>query len=162
MSSTGFLQQDDYYQVIRTTTLTSIDIIPMSENKILVGMRRNSPARGYWFVPGSRTGKGEIMSEAIKRITRDEMGKEFTEDMTRHIGCYDHIYPDNFRDTEFGTHYVVNTFLLPLQQEDVENIVVNEQHSEFKWIDIGELENDERVHQFVKNYIPAIISNKEV
>lgn len=157
MSSIGFLQPDDYYKVIKTTTLTSIDIVPMFENRILVGLRQNSPAKGFWFVPGSRTGKGELLDIAIRRITKNEMGVEFSKERMHHLGCYDHVYRDNFRDDTFGTHYVVNSFLLPLNEEEVRMIKHDEQHSSFKWVSLDEVENDDTIHMNVKNYIPEII-----
>ena len=38
------LSNEKYYSIIETTTLTSVDLIPYYDGKILLGFRKNKPA----------------------------------------------------------------------------------------------------------------------
>jgi len=40
------LDKSTYYDIIKLTTLTSIDLIFIYNNKVLVGLRNNNPAKG--------------------------------------------------------------------------------------------------------------------
>ena len=51
------LSKEKYYKIIEQTTLTSVDLIPYYDGKILLGFRKNKPAQGTWFTPGCRTVK---------------------------------------------------------------------------------------------------------
>jgi len=56
------LSKQDFMEVIERTPLVSIDlVIRDSKNRILLGRRKNEPAKGKWFVPGSRICKGESL-----------------------------------------------------------------------------------------------------
>ena len=58
----------DLIEVIKHTPLVSIDLIVRNgKDQILVGLRTNEPAKGFWFVPGGRILKNERITEAFKR-----------------------------------------------------------------------------------------------
>ena len=46
------LNKDKYLDIIKHTNLTSIDLVFIYNDKILLGFRNNSPAKNSWFVPG--------------------------------------------------------------------------------------------------------------
>jgi len=72
------LSSEDFKLVVQSAPLFSIDLVVLNEkNQILVGKRKNAPAKGYWFVPGGRVFKNEPLAEAFARITRTELGIEF-------------------------------------------------------------------------------------
>ncbi len=65
--------------IVANTPLISIDfIIRNSEGKALLGQRQNRPAQNFWFVPGGRIFKDESFENAFKRISLEELGKEFS------------------------------------------------------------------------------------
>lgn len=150
------LSKNKYLEIIKESTLTSVDLILLNQNKILVGWRNNNPAKNTWFTPGVRTYKNETQMEAIKRVAKSELNIEINTDNVKLLGVYDHIYDNNFSDNSFGTHYVVTAYLYKLNNEYKNNIKIDNQHDKIKWIDLNELEKDENVHQNVKNYLPQI------
>jgi len=146
------LPLNEFKQLIKLGSLFSIDLIVMNEiDEVLLGLRKNYPAKGYWFVPGSRTFRNETLDEAIKRISKIEIGIDINKDELKPIGLYDHIYQDNFfNETGFGTHYIVlacrvskriNEFNLPVDH-----------HEKYKFFNIQKLLNSNDVHKFTKNY----------
>ena len=46
----------------------------MKGRKILLGKRKNPPAKNFFFVPGGRIFKSELKKHAFKRILKNELG----------------------------------------------------------------------------------------
>ncbi|MGM2776575.1 NUDIX domain-containing protein, partial [Bacillus cereus group sp. Bce015] len=82
-------------------------IIRNSCNQVLLGLRTNRPAQGFWFVPGGRIGKDETFEQAFLRLTQLELGYPIPLNEASFLGPYQHLYSDNFSGTDFSTHYVV-------------------------------------------------------
>src|ERR1700731_1256733 len=100
----------DFLDVVRMTPLVSIDLIVTDgHRRVLVGQRRNRPARNAWFVPGGRIRKDETLDEAFTRIVNDELGITSVErSAARFYGVYEHRYADNFAgEPGISTHYIV-------------------------------------------------------
>ena len=61
------LNHDDFVEVVKKTPLVSIDLIVENDrNEVLLGFRKNEPAKNYWFVPGGRILKNERIAEAFE------------------------------------------------------------------------------------------------
>ena len=79
-----------------------------AQQRILVGLRRNEPAAGFWFVPGGVIRKNETLDAAFARITHAELGRSTARRDATLLGVYEHHYRENFlRTPGIGTHYVV-------------------------------------------------------
>jgi colanic acid biosynthesis protein WcaH len=151
------LSREKYYNVILQTTLTSIDLVLYHNGKILLGYRKNQPAKNFWFTPGNRTGKMETLQQGFERLVESELGldnKIISFKNTKLVGVYDHIYNNNFEDDKFGTHYVVTCFLYKLDKKVI--VSGDRQHSSLKWFDLNDIKRNAEIHPYVKNYIPNI------
>ncbi|MBO2661853.1 MULTISPECIES: GDP-mannose mannosyl hydrolase [Shewanella] len=157
-----FLDQPTFSTVIASTPLVSIDLVVINTNcQVLLGKRLNRPAKNYWFVPGGRILKNEPLTEAFKRLTRDELGHEFTIDQASLLGPFDHFYADNvfsdsalsgnFSVTDNTTHYVAIAYYLKLDSQ-LDNLPLAIQHGGYKWVDVPSLLSDEKVHIHTKWY----------
>ena len=158
------LSSQDFIKAIELTQLVSIDLIVINEHgEVLVGRRKNEPAKGKWFVPGSRLLKNEKILDGINRVVWDELGYDL--DTDKHadaitfLGIYDHIYPTNFMEKRdksgelISTHYVVIGISLKMESDVVDEKVFKEQHSEMKWMSVEEAKADDEVHLYTKNYL---------
>ncbi len=141
-----------FKKIVQDTVLIALDLIVInSKNEVLLGKRKNSPAKGYLFVPGGRVLRGESLEQALSRISKSEIGVELRNKDATLQGIYEHVYKDNFFDDPgFGTHYVIiackfswDTNLLPNGDDQNETI-------EFLPIDI--VRDHPTVHVFTKNY----------
>lgn len=157
-----FLDQATFSTVIASTPLVSIDLVVTNANgQVLLGQRLNRPAMNYWFVPGGRILKNEPLAEAFKRLTRDELGQEFTIDQATLLGPFDHFYADNvFSDMltsgkittdDASTHYVAIAFTLQLDGP-LANLPLAVQHGGYHWFDVPSLLADPKVHLHTKWY----------
>lgn len=150
--ATKMLKHDELAQVVRLAPLVSIDlIIEDDRGRVLLGMRTNEPARGFWFVPGGRILKNERIGHAFERVMKDELGIDADYSCAQFIGAFDHIYDTNFAQQQgFGTHYVVLAHRVKLT--DSVDISADNQHSELVWFDKAQILNDEKVHPNTKAY----------
>ena len=153
------LEPAEFKSVVRNTPLVAVDLIVKSpENRILLGLRKNAPARGFWFVPGGRVFKNESAEQAFRRISREELGLELELCEMKFRGIYDHIYEDNvFGDPSFNTHYVVMASEVILPSGKLALPVA--QHDSYRFVDAAHLRSDPEVHPFTKSYFGDAPSN---
>lgn len=123
---------------------------------MLLGLRNNRPARGFWFVPGGRIVKNEPMRTALSRIAEQELGLgDFVssgELKALFLGPYEHMYQDCFAgDIGVSTHYVVLAYKIAVPS-DFALPEADEQHAELKWWSIQNALASDEVHQYTKNY----------
>ncbi len=146
------LSKEQFAQIVRCTPLISIDLIICdSTGHVLVGLRENEPAKGVFFVPGGVIRKDERIKAAFVRILRAETGQDLPLDTARFLGVFEHFYATNrFSEPGYGTHYVVLAYKLELAHRP--KIVLDDQHSELKWMSAVELLAAPDVHENTKAY----------
>lgn len=150
-----WLAPEQFAQVIRLTPLVAIDLVVWSpERRILVGRRLNEPAKGFFFVPGSRISKNETRADAFKRVSREELGTEAAIESARFLGAYDHIYRSNrFGRPGFGTHYITLAYERRLKLDPAR--LPTDQHGEYLWLTQDEILASSQVHENTKAYLRA-------
>lgn len=146
------LPHDQFRTVVELTPLVSLDfVIRDPAGRVLVGYRKNRPAKGYWFVPGGRVGKNETRAAAFARLTGLELGLEMEIGSARFLGVFEHLYEDNFHgDGEFGTHYVVLGYAFEADPESLR--LPEDQHRGYLWLSEEELLARTDVHDYTKAY----------
>jgi colanic acid biosynthesis protein WcaH len=152
MNRTGRLSPEEYSEACRLTQIVAIDLLVRNnEGKYLLGLRRNSPAKGTYFVPGSRVYKGESLSQALLRVSRDELGCEFPNCVLH--GVYEHYYPHDSPSgsADISSHYVVFAFQgwLPKSFNEKQ---FSDQHAGIVWMTHDEICSGSRVHEYTKAY----------
>jgi colanic acid biosynthesis protein WcaH len=147
-----YLSHDDFHSVVRLAPLISIDlIIRNARSEILLGLRNNEPAQGFFFVFGGIMLKQERLHEAFARILKRETNCDALLEHARLLGIYEHFYDANrFGDKSFGTHYVVLAYELKLA--DISALKSDAQHSEIRWWSERDLLVSDRVHENTKAY----------
>jgi colanic acid biosynthesis protein WcaH len=147
-----YLSDSDINTVIRLAPLVSIDLIIRDpENRVLLGLRNNEPAKGYFFVPGGIILKDEPLRQAFARIMKKEINRPGSLEQARLLGVFDHFYATNRAgDPGYGTRYVVLAHEIRLP--DTSHIAPDAQHSEVDWWSEAELLGSARVHENTKAY----------
>ena len=145
------LDTELFKSVVANTPLISVDLIVRNpQGQILLGLRVNRPAQGYWFVPGGRVQKDEPLAEAFARLTEAELGLSLPMTAGRFYGVWQHFYDDNFSDADFSTHYIVLGFRL---QVDAEALTLPEaQHNDYRWMSPKVLLAADNVHENSRAY----------
>lgn len=159
-----FLEKSDFKKVVLLAPLISIDLCILKKNKLLIGQRKNSPAKNFYFVPGGRVRKNEHLDQAINRILLKELGYKFTKKKNlsdNFLGFFEHFYEDNFQDNKnFSTHYVVLAFSLNFDYIiDAFDIPEEEdQHSNYIWYDLNHNNKSKlSIHEYTQYYINRLL-----
>ena len=150
----GKLDSQDFMNVVRHAPLVSIDLFLRDrDGRVLVGLRRNAPAKGLWFVPGGRIRKDERLSDAFSRICEAEAGIVRHLDDSRFVGVYEHFYDAESAEGTpgVGTHYVVLAFELDGVPSTVS--LSPEQHSASEWREVAAVLSDANVHRNTKEML---------
>jgi colanic acid biosynthesis protein WcaH len=141
-----YLTPAEYKKAIDLLPIIAIDFLltpdPEGGNSwVLLGRRKNSPAKNFWFTPGGRIRKGESIPVAMKRIFRDEFGISLTEDIADKpnlVGLFDHFYDEGPLEANLPSHYVDILYSISLKvspRDFLKKIeLYNSQHHEWAWV----------------------------
>lgn len=164
------LPHQEYIKVIEKTPLVSIDIIvrDIDSDTFLLGKRKNNPAKGTWFVPGSRIYKGESLCDGLVRVCKDEIGYDIRmNDISAlpqqslgpfPIYVYEHVYDNNFMNAldnngeSISTHYIVLSQNIALRKDQINKEIFSNQHEEIRWFTKEEILENPDVHENTKVY----------
>jgi colanic acid biosynthesis protein WcaH len=146
------LDKQDFLIVVRNSPLVAIDLIVKDERgRVLLGLRKNKPAQGYWFVPGGRIYKDERIAQALTRIGQEELGAALDIQSVAFLGVYEHLYEDNVASIPgISTHYIISACQVQriFKLEDLPAA----QHADWRFWEMAELMASESVHPNTKAY----------
>jgi colanic acid biosynthesis protein WcaH len=139
--------------------LVSIDLMvtrPAREGEeILLGLRNNRPAQGWWFTPGGRIRKGEALDDARHRIAAGEL--HLPPALLQRavlLGAWDHFYEDSAFSDSVSTHYVNLAYWVRLDYS--ESLAIDapcgsgQQHAAWQWMALQQAAQDDSVHRNVQ------------
>jgi uncharacterized protein YaiE (UPF0345 family)/ADP-ribose pyrophosphatase YjhB (NUDIX family) len=146
------LPPEKFLAAVRSMPLVSFDLLVRdAAGRLLLGRRKNEPARGFWFVPGGIIRKGETLSEAFTRICRDELGQPLQLAAARLQGVYEHFYEENAAGVVgVATHYIVLAYELTWRTDFTD--LPLDQHEEYAWFSETVIRDHPRVHANTKAY----------
>ena len=158
--SNGFIPQVQFTAACSVLPLVSIDFVVYAETgRVLLGLRNNSPAKGFWFTPGGRIRKNETHANAKQRIAAMELGDPLLAANAKLMGVWDHFYDDSAFSTEVSTHYVNLPYLVQVEKEFEPPI--EDQHRDWSWRKVSEALEDVGVHPYAKAYLRWIAEHVE-
>lgn len=150
--TSAFFDAHTFATVVASAPLVAIDLIVEDvQGAVLLGLRKNPPAKGYWFVPGGRIRKDETLNNAFARIAQDELRLHAQMTQSRCIGIYEHFYDTNFNGTVGATtHYLVLAYCLKMARESLQ--LPHEQHSQYIWMQPDQIAQHPDVHPYTQAY----------
>ncbi|GAA0670423.1 GDP-mannose mannosyl hydrolase [Rheinheimera tangshanensis] len=150
------LNHDEFRQVVQNAPLFAMDLVILNKrNEILVGLRKNPPAQGYWFVPGGRVFKGESLDDGFVRIALTELNQNLERVDSKLLGLYEHFYDESIFGSSVSTHYINATHLVRLVSIDAELPIG--QHEVYRWVSLDSLNTDPTIHQYSKVFLPELL-----
>lgn len=148
----AFLPSGLFASVVAHAPLVAIDLIVTDpQGAVLLGLRNNPPAQGFWFVPGGRIRKNETLNAAFMRISEDELGCAVPIAESRLMGVFEHFYDVNFAGvTGASTHYIVLAYHLQTQHPTF--ALSRQQHSHTTWMQPDQAKQHSLVHPYTQAY----------
>lgn len=123
------IPSNEYVKIVENMPIVCIDgIIINSDGKFLLVKRENEPLKGEYWVPGGRLLKNETLENAVKRKMKQELGIEVK--IQKLFGYFEDFY-ENTYNVQSGLHVV--SFIFLLTTDEIENIKLDNQSSEWKW-----------------------------
>ena len=128
---TDFLSLPAFERAVGALPLVSVDSVLLnSAGQMLLGYRRNAPARHWWFTPGGLVRKNEPLASCLQRVAVSELGLQASDVQgARLIGVWDHFYEDSAFNAKVSTHYVNLPHVLRLPHALDINALPSDQHS---------------------------------
>lgn len=151
-ANSRLLPEIEFEQVVANAPLVAIDLlVEDAERRMLLGWRKNPPARENWFVPGGRVRKDETLSDAFSRISEEELGQPFRIDQCIFVGVYQHFYPDNFLGKQgASTHYLALAYRL--WSGSMALRLPQTQHTQYRWEHPDNIAQDPLAHPYSRAY----------
>lgn len=139
------IPEKKYREIVELIPTPCVDLVILYNERVLLIRRKNNPAKGELWLPGGRIIKNENFNTAVKRKLLEETG--LSGKIIKQIGFEETIFDEAFvGDIKTGTHTINLIFLV---EADGDSVILDEQSSEYKWIDFI----DEKLHPYVKNVI---------
>lgn len=149
-----YLPKKLFLQIVKYAPLAAIDLVLLDrKGKILLGKRKNNPAKGKWFVPGGRIQKNETFQKAIQRLCREEV-PSLRVGRPQFFGAFEHFYKVNTGGKGFSTHYVVLAYYLKILPS--QTLLQTRQHDYFRLFSPQEALRIRAVHANAKAYARQI------
>lgn len=148
------LSDAHFRDMVASMPLVSVDLVVVRGGcEVLLGLRNNRPAQGYWFVPGGRVLKDERRADALSRVALRELGLNLAEHPLAFIGPFEHFYADCFvGEVGVSTHYVVLAHRVEVPA-GFEVQGGDDQHSALRWWPIDQAAHDPAVHGYSRAYL---------
>jgi len=157
------LSAETFLGVVSATPLVAVDLVVVrGGTEVLLGLRNNRPAQGFWFVPGGRILKNEPIQTALARVASNELGLQLgaLPQLPQLLGAFEHFYPDCFAGSAetvgVSTHYVVLGHLVQVHADFVVP-GLDAQHAELRWWPLAEAQASPVVHRFTKDYMGSVL-----
>ncbi len=155
----GFLPLPEFERAVGALPLVSVDwVLLNSAGQMLLGHRRNAPARHWWFTPGGRVRKNEPLASCLQRVAVSELGLQASDVQGAILmGVWDHFYENSAFSAKVSTHYVNLPHVLRLPYALDINALPSDQHSAWRWQDVQAAAVAEDVHPYVRVYAQWVV-----
>ena len=84
------IEPELYKQIQQAMPIICVDLLIHQDDRFLLLLRRNEPAKGLWWTPGGRLLKDELLVDAAHRKAKEELGIEVI--LEKQIGIYDQFW----------------------------------------------------------------------
>ncbi|WP_101297061.1 NUDIX domain-containing protein [Halegenticoccus soli] len=137
---------EQFERFLNSMPQVSVELVISFDQGILLLRRRNEPAKGEWFWPGTRLYKGETFDQAAKRLAREELSIAIR--LGEMLGVYNHFW-DTGNLPNVETTHTVNIVYHAHAESNAEDIVLDGQHDDYRLI----TELDPTLHEYVIRYL---------
>ena len=148
MSETDrWIPAEKWEVIVENVPIVSVDLVVKYEGGVLLGLRKNEPAKGEWFVPGGTVLKNERLVEAVQRVAKTELGCKV--EIVERLGAYEHFYETSEVEGVDSKHYVANAFVVePVAEVEA----TDDQHAEIRTFKPP----FEDLHPYVERYLETV------
>lgn len=134
-----------YSKVVQNFPIPCVDVFLFNPDtkKYLLVLRRDPPAKDFWWIPGGRIYKGETFEEAAMRKCSEELSIDIKNlSPVKNLGIAETFFPDSAWGCQ--THTINTLFFVIIKVE--ENLKIDDTCQDYKWLPIDVFPNEEDVY----------------
>lgn len=133
-----YIDDKIYKVIVDYCIIPTSDIICLTKDKkILLCLRNNEPLKWIYYIPWWRRYKNEKIIDSVKRKAYEELWLELDVNRLTFLWIYDDIY-DNSAFEWISTHCEAVTFVYEIQDDEIQIVKTDWQHSDFKLFSIDD------------------------
>lgn len=141
-----------YEKILEHSIICALDGIVLQNEKILLALRKQEPAKGKLWIPGGRQFKGELPEEGIVKRIKEETNLEVK--VIKLIGMEDLFFDKTeFQNVKTGVHYLSRIYLVKPTSPN-QKVQLDDTQRTHIWIDKKWYEqNKNGLHKYVQKHI---------
>lgn len=120
------IPREEWETIVANVPLVSVDFVIEHDGGVVLGKRKNEPAKDEWFVPGGTVLKNESRIDAVQRVADEELGESVV--IEKCLGTYEHFYNISEVEGVDSKHYVATAYRCRFES-DSPTIDRGDQHS---------------------------------
>ncbi|HUC90180.1 MAG TPA: NUDIX hydrolase [Patescibacteria group bacterium] len=154
------LSDEVYGQVLDAVVITCVDIVLVSDGRILLGKRAWHPQADWWII-GGRMRPGEELAATASRNMRRELGLNLTVDRFSYLTTFSTAW--NLRrhaPANHGSHTVSIVMTIDVTPDEAEAIKPNEEYTDKQWLSPGAILANADFHPALHQCAQAIIGRQ--
>lgn len=139
-----------YEQILEKVIIVAVDAVVYNRKRNVLLIKRNKePCKDKWWIQGGRQRKFENPEEAVVKRVKEETDLDV--EVEKFMGVYDMEHDKTaFPNVKTGVHYIVRVYLTKVINNNQE-VKVDKNHSDYKWIDHIEENLDSYVKKVLKD-----------
>ena len=141
---------DEYETIVKHVPIISVDLLVHHNGGLVLGKRKNAPARGKGFVPGGTVLKDETRRQAVHRVAEEELGSDVLID--NKLGTYDLFFHTAEVDGANSKQYLATAYVVTPIQSDIST---DDQHTTLKVFNSPFPD----LHNYIERYIRDLRKN---
>lgn len=129
----GMTEKKIYSDAVANLPIACVDVFlyHSSSKQYLLVLRKDPPAKNFWWPPGGRVFKGELLTECARRKCREEIGATDVSSV-RILGVAETLFPDSAWNEQ--THTINTLVLVTINSRD--NLKIDDTCLNYKWLPI--------------------------
>lgn len=134
-----FVQDEVYTQILDAIVVACVDIVLVSEGRILLGKRAWHPQADWWII-GGRMRPGEELETSAGRHAKRDLGLDIEKGRFSYLTTFSTAWKQRRHEpADHGTHTVSIVMAVELTPEEASQVRLNEEYTEQQWLTPAEV-----------------------
>jgi len=153
VSHASRLPDAEYGRVLDDIVVTCVDCVVAYGEQMLLGLRRQEPYKGGWWVPGGRMHPGERFEETAQRVLRRELGLKVIADRFDYISTTSYIWSRREQPpADHGCHMIGVNLVLRISLKESQQITHGEDYQTSRWANLREVFTNNHYHPVIRRF----------
>ena len=133
-----WLTDEEYIKVLDNVVIGCTDIVVINPQKEVLLIRRNQKPFADYFIIGGRMPMGLKLQDTASYNLRGEVSLNINPDRFSFLNVYNYIWAERQQEPQDkGCHMLSVTMYCFISEEEMKQIKLDNNHSEYKWVSLS-------------------------